>query len=326
MITIQLYNSERYDEWENFLINSKNGSFLFSRNFLEYHKDRFHDFSLMVYNDDELVALMPADRKDNETIVSHSGLTYGGFILSKNVYTKDSLIYFSEMLKFCSLRDIKILLFKQIPSFYSKISSDEVDYALFLAEAELFRVDIASNIALEKYRIPYQERRNRAINKAKKLGAYIKEKTYFAEFWNVILSPNLLERFGVAPVHSLAEMEYLAKMNPGKIRQFNAYIGDGIMAGTTIFENDTTAHAQYISASVAGRQNGSIDLLFHHLISATFSHKSYFDFGIVNEEEGKKVNVGLLDWKEGFGARSYAHRFYKVFTKNHSLINSVVFK
>jgi hypothetical protein len=133
----------------------------------------------------------------------------------------------------------------------------------------------------------------------------------------------LQSRFGVNPVHSLAEMESLSINNPNKIRQFEAWRNGVLMAGTTVFETPTVAHAQYISASEEGRKNGAIDLLFHHLISQTFAHKEIFDFGIVNEEEGRKINMGLLDWKEGFGARSYAHRFYEIETKNYVQIEKL---
>ena len=37
-------------EWDNMVENSANGTFLFKRNYMEYHAHRFIDFSLMVYH------------------------------------------------------------------------------------------------------------------------------------------------------------------------------------------------------------------------------------------------------------------------------------
>ena len=88
------------------------------------------------------------------------------------------------------------------------------------------------------------------------------------------------------------------------------------MAGTTLFITPNVIHAQYISASEEGRKNGALDFLFDFLINKYKNSKLYFDFGIVNENSGKDINKGLLDWKEGFGARAYAHRFYKTNTSN----------
>ncbi len=323
MITVRKYQSTDYELWNLFLENSRTNQFLLSRNFMEYHKDRFEDYSLMVFDEKKLVAIFPANIK-NTTIVSHSGLTFGGFIVAENEPTKNSIQYLAELLKFVNEQAIDKIIFKQSPSFYSTVSQDEIDYAMFLVEAKLSRVDVAYAINQKlQNKIQYQERRRRAIKKAEKSGVEIKETIDFSIFWNEILTPNLQSRFGVNPVHSLIEIEGLVAKNPGKIRQFEAWHNGVLLAGTTVFETPTVAHAQYISASDEGRKNGAIDLLFHHLISQTFANKEIFDFGIVNEEEGKKINIGLLDWKEGFGARAYAHRFYEIETKNYVQIEEL---
>jgi len=45
--------------WDEFITKSKNGVFLFHRDYMEYHSDRFTDFSIMFFDDDRLVAVMP---------------------------------------------------------------------------------------------------------------------------------------------------------------------------------------------------------------------------------------------------------------------------
>jgi len=323
MISVRRYTDTDKNLWNNFLENSRTNQFLLSRNFMEYHKDRFEDYSLLVFDEKALVAIFPANIKNN-IVVSHSGLTFGGFIVAKEEATKNSIQYFAQLLKFVSDNNIDKIIFKQSPSFYSSVSQDEIDYAMFLVDAKMYRVDIAYAINQQlENKIQYQERRRRAIKKAEKNGVEIKETTDFSTFWNDILTPNLQSRFGVNPVHSLAEIELLSINNPNKIRQFEAWQNGVLMAGTTIFETPTVAHAQYISASDEGRKNGAIDLLFHHLIAQTFAHKKIFDFGIINEEEGRRINIGLLDWKEGFGARAYAHRFYEIETKNYVQIEKL---
>ena len=44
---------------------------------MDYHKDRFEDYSLMVFKDEKLVAVLPANRVEDK-LFSHQGLTYGG--------------------------------------------------------------------------------------------------------------------------------------------------------------------------------------------------------------------------------------------------------
>ena len=66
--------------WDAFVDLSRNGTFLFRRDYMEYHRDRFHDFSLIITSGGRLSALFPANR-DGDTVISHAGLTFGGLIL-----------------------------------------------------------------------------------------------------------------------------------------------------------------------------------------------------------------------------------------------------
>ena len=294
MIEVKFYNSEQANEWNDFLVYSKGQTFMFNRNYMDYHSDRFIDSSILVYEDDILVAIMPANlNNDKISITSHSGLTFGSFIVKEHIRSCKTIEYIFHSIKFLFKNNIQKLYFKQIPSFYNNI-------------------------------IPYQQRRVRSIKKAKNLNVQIINENKFDSFWNQILIPNLKQRFGVNPVHSLEEIRSLSENNPYSIIQYNAYLGETIMAGTTLFVTPNVVHAQYISASEEGRKNGSLDQLFDFLIKK-YSNKMYFDFGIVNENFGKTINLGLLDWKEGFGARAYAHRFYKIETSNYIKLEKVIY-
>ena len=77
---IQRYNPSMAETWNRFVSQSKNGTFLFDRGYMDYHADRFQDFSLVFYRKGKMYALLPANIKDN-VLYSHQGLTYGGGIL-----------------------------------------------------------------------------------------------------------------------------------------------------------------------------------------------------------------------------------------------------
>ena len=70
-------------------------------------------------------------------------------------------------------------------------------------------------------------------------------------------------------------------------------------------------------------QLGSLDFLHDYLLKNVFNNKSFFDFGISNENQGKNINEGLLYWKESFGATSITQDFYEIETKNYSLLEGV---
>lgn len=83
-------------------------------------------------------------------------------------------------------------------------------------------------------------------------------------------------------------------------------------------------HCQYISKLEQDDNLGSLDFLFQHLIQDKFAEKRFFDFGISNENQGRKLNKGLSYWKESFGAGTIVQDFYEVETSHYSLLNNVL--
>lgn len=322
-LSVRLYNKEDYHKWNEFVANAKNATFLFHRDFMEYHQDRFQDFSLLVLDEkDNLKAIFPANRVE-DVVFSHQGLTYGGLVVNQKTKLSDSIVLFQEVLKYLNQNQIQNLDIKILPSIYSDFPSDEVEYLAFLCQAELIRRDTLSVIDLQSH-FKYSHGRKQEIAKAQKLGFEVREENTFDTFWNEILLPNLAEKHKAKPVHCLAEMTLLKEKFPKNIRQFNVYLDDKIVAGTTIFETSTVAHSQYISGKANAETNLSLDFLHHYLITEVFKDKKYFDFGISNENQGKNINSGLLFWKESFGARTITQSFYRFNTNSYEKLNSVM--
>ena len=320
--SVRLYKKEDFNIWNSFLTDAKNSTFLHHRNFMEYHSDRFFDFSIMVFDADVLIATLPLNRVDS-IVYSHEGLTYGGLILRSNEKLSSVLGIFKNILQFLEQNLIKKIVFKLIPSFYCDAFSDELEYCLYTSDAKLDRIDSLSTLNLQQ---PYiiSKTRKESIRRGIKNNLKIVEEQNFDSFWHSILIPNLEQKHQVNPVHSIKEITYLKTMFPDNIRQFNVYDGAEIVAGTTVFVSKNVAHPQYISGNSAKNALGSLDYLYHHLITEIFADKSFFDFGISNENCGKNLNKGLLFWKESFGAQTVAQRFYSVETQNYKLLNNVM--
>jgi hypothetical protein len=322
MYTISNYSKEQYEKWNEFVAKSKNGTFLFHRDFMEYHSDRFKDFSLLVFKGHTLIALLPAHIKDN-AVYSHWGLTYGGLILSEKVKLQDAIGVFKKILQFLSECGIDKLYIKTIPHIYHRLPSEELEYALFLANAKLIRRDSLSVYDYQS-NMPFSKDRRQCIRRGEENKLSIVEEPLFDLFWNEILIPNLNSKHKVSPVHTAVEIKALHDKFPDNIRHFNVYHDSKIVGGTTVFITDTVAHPQYISGNSDKNKLGSLDYLYAHLITKVFKDKKYFDFGISNEEQGRKLNSGISFWKESFGARTVVHDFYEVETANFGLLENVL--
>ncbi len=320
--TVRLYQKNDYENWNAFIGQAKNATFLFHRDFMEYHKDRFEDYSLIVLDGEKWVAILPANVVGNE-VFSHQGLTYGGLVYNEKVKLTAVIKIFKTILSFLTDSKIEKLQVKLLPSIYNQKPAEELNYALFLAKAQLLRRDSLSVVDLSKDN-NLSKLRKRSIQKGLSNGFTIKEVDDFEGFWNEILIPNLEKKHQTKPVHTLEEITKLKALFPKNIRQFNIYDKGEIIAGTTIFESEIVAHSQYISGKEDKNELGGLDLLFQHLISEIFKKKRFFDFGISNENQGKKLNNGLSYWKESFGASTIVHDFYEVETANYTLLDTIL--
>lgn len=300
---------------------AKNATFLFKRDFMEYHQDRFNDYSLLIYKKEKLISILPANKNDG-VVYSHLGLTYGGLVVKKDAKFTDTWEAWKTVLKFLQDNDFQKLIVKEMPSMYTSYPSDEFSYLMYILKAKLVRTDVASSIYLPEA-LKIQSNRKEGVKKAERAGLTIKEEPNFEAFWNEILIPNLEKRHGASPVHSVSEISTLHSKFPKNIRQFNVYSDTNIVAGATIFETKRVAHVQYISANENRQELGALDFLFNSIITETFMGKQYFDFGTSNENQGNNLNKGLLYWKECFGARSMTQRYYEIDTSQHTLMDTV---
>lgn len=310
MITIKKYSSTEQPIWDDFIDNSKNGTFMLKRGYMDYHSDRFIDNSLMFYEDDELIALLPASKHGNE-LRSHGGLTYGGIITNKKMTAQKMLDIFDEMKKHLTECNITKLIYKCVPCIYHNYPADEDLYALFRNNAKLIRRDISTTIFLPE-KIKFSDLRKRGAKKALKNGLLVKEnhdfKTYIA-----LLADVLKLHHDTKPVHTAEELELLASRFPDIIKLYAAFDEEEKMyAGVVIFDTPQTVHAQYIANSEKGREVGALDLVMDYLINTYAVDKKYFDFGISTEDSGRYLNNGLISQKEGFGGRATVYDFYEM--------------
>lgn len=309
------YSPSMEMKWNEAVAHAKNGTFLFHRGFMDYHKERFTDSSLIFYKSNGCVAgLFPACI-DSETkvVTSHGGLTYGGFILS----TSTKLIEVGEMMKLAlnHYKEIGVntVFYKAIPEIYHCYPSQDDLYWLFRKNAQLYERKAGQTIRLDKEEIPFSELRLRKIRKSLRGNSeIICSFENIADYWE-LLKRVLNSLHNVNPVHSLQEIVYLHKQFPQHIKLYSSLVNHRVQAGVLVFECGDVAHAQYIAASDLSRKEGLLDGLLFKIISEYRSRNfKYFDFGISTENGGWILNEGLVFQKEGFGARTICYDTYKL--------------
>lgn len=296
--------------WDDLVRRSKNGTFLFLRGYMEYHRDRFSDGSLLVRDGKgSLLALLPANRRGS-VLESHGGLTYGGLVVDRSMTLRRMLDVVAAVLAYLHDQAISCLRYKAVPHIYHRAPAEEDLYALAQHGARL-----ATRAALSVFDrsagIAPQTRRRRGLRKAQAAGLTARESPALEEYWD-LLTGVLQKSYNNAPVHSFAEIRDLRDRFPDNIRLFACFRGSRMVAGSLIYETETVARTQYIAASDEGKDLSALDLLFDVLFQEVYRDKRYLDLGTSEGLQGMGLNEGVLEFKEGFGARTLAQDTYEL--------------
>lgn len=307
---IKPYHSDAQGEWQRFVDNAKNGTFLFQRGYMEYHADRFQDASLMCFEGNTLIACLPATIK-GDVVSSHGGLTYGGFITDARMKTERMVVLMQAVCAHYRQQGAKQLIYKPVPHIYHTAPAAEDLYALFRCGAVLQRRHVASARRAGSA-VSYSKGRKFCVKKGKENNLKAVEGGNTIDAVMNMVAQYLKVRHDAQPVHSAAEMALLKSRFPGNIRIFTALDAkDEVQAGAVIYETTRVAHCQYLTASDAGREQCALDFLIDYLLKRVYPDKPYFDFGTSMNKDGT-LSAGLILNKESYGARAICYDSYQM--------------
>jgi hypothetical protein len=307
---VDRYTPDQKAAWDEFVRNSKNGTFLFLRDYMDHMQDRIQDCSLMIRDGGGRLSAVLPGYIEEDNYFSHGRLTYAGLVTGMGTRLSAVLTALDSAATWLVQAGVRTMWYKPVPYIYHRLPADEDRYALFLLGAQCVRSGMLAVVSLRD-KPEYQERRRRAVRKAQQSGLTVRISNDYPEYW-CILTELLRERYGAAPVHTVAEMEHLTTLFPNNIKLFACYSGPEMLAGIIVYTSARVMRAQYIASSAAGRKAGALDLVIDHLIREAAAGVDYIDLGTSDEQSGRVLNVGLMDQKEGFGARSVALEQYRV--------------
>ena len=308
-IRIERYTADRQKQWDDFVNASRTPMFMFNRGFMDYHSDRFTDYSLMFYSDDELIAVMPASEHGDE-VRSHGGLTYGGMICSASVKQHTAIACFDALCDFCRLQGKTSVLYKSIPYIYHVVPGEEDMYALFRLNAATAKIEPSTVIDLA-HPCKMPKGRKAQVSRARREGVVVQETDDFEAFVELENSV-LAARHNQHAVHTAVELRLLKSRFPERVRCVGGFLNGRMIAGTVLFVYDAVVHTQYLAADDEACRIGALDLVVSEQIAKYTPTHRYFDFGISSEEGGTVLNHGLISQKEGFGGRTVVYRTYRL--------------
>jgi len=277
---------------------------LFYRDYMDYHSDRFNDFSILIYKNKSLVGLIPANIFEN-SVYSHQGLSYGGLLLETNFKTTFLEEMMRSVMEFYKDNGVNGFQLKAYPSSYPQchvipyFSIFKNSKAKIITTHKSLAIDYSKGFKFHKTKLKHQR-------KGLERGLEVRLDNDFKAFWDKVLTPMLKDRFQAKPVHSLEEIELLHSFFPDKILQFNVYLKDKILGGITIYNKGAIVKSQYSGTTLEGQHNYAIDVLFMNLIEHYKNcGTQFFCMGTVTTNDSLGYSPGLLKQKQELGCSIY---------------------
>jgi len=324
------YNIEKYFDkdahvWDQFLQqNTVNGTFLQSRNFLEYHpKGRFVDYSYIVYDKKgHIAAVCPAClivNGNQRMLISHQGSTFGGIIFGKKYYCEHKIIEIIRCLEqFWKCEKINCVELRVTPELFSQENCAALEYGLYYCGYQDY-VEVSTYIDYKYYENDilrnFEQGKRTNVHNCLKAGLVLRELNtdeQIAEFYQILCEN--LQKFDSMPVHTITE---LLDFNNSRLTKecgfYGIYDEEKMLAGAMMFyfANVKVAHTQYLCALQSYYTLSPMTFLYYAMIRE-MREKGYekISFGISTEQHGKKLNFGLTKSKESFGGKHTLNRTY----------------
>lgn len=328
MIEIVKYEDKYQERWDAFVLNrSINGTFLQTRNFLNYHPDgRFKDASVLAMQGSNIVAVIPACdviEDGRRTFFSHKGSTYGGIIIGEEKYNISVFEeLFPQLESYIMQCGFESVLFKITLDIISKKNMSLFDYYFYKNDYNQYN---ELNLYINLQKVSGDLLENLSSSKRRDYRYALQNELEFKKLesddeiikFHAILEQNLLKH-EKKPVHSYEELIDFKRNRLKNVCDFYGVYYKGILiAGTMLFYfGKKVMHTQYLAQDYQYANLYTMNFLICNLLQ--LAHDNGFLnllFGVSTEDhKGRILNKGLALFKEGFGSDYCINRtFFKNF-------------
>lgn len=300
-IEVKRYSQPDQSVWDIFVDNADNGFFFFKRAFMEYHADRFTDFSLLIYFNNHLVSLFPANLKGNQ-IHSHQGLSYGGLIYVHDLPLDTISDIHNSIQDYFHQLGISSITVSPAPPQYSESRKNRYNDLLKNKSVKTEHSKPISIVDKDCVKLP--TRRRLRIPQSHEEKYRIIQVHDFKQVWPMI-AECYINQHGFQPVHSTEEMLYLKSCFPDNIIanaiQENSPNAPTIATLITL-EDKNIVKFQYIGYTKEARNFNVIDFLYYKVIQKAIYENKSVDMGHSIDVNTNIINENIIFAKRRHGA------------------------
>lgn len=323
---IKKYTELYFNKWNNFVLNySLNGTIYHTKSFLNYHKNKYNDASILIYDKTNIIAVFPCCKFNNK-YYSHLGSTCGGLVILKKYYELNKLFDIMDLIYEYYDEDLNIKLSETI-YFKNNIKNDLLSFVLsqkckqYQDICLYFDIKKNPNILdsfpnndnkrlLKKY--INNTNKDTIIEISNNLEDY--EKYYY------ILEKNLKDKNNIKPIHTLNEFISLKELLGCNQFLFLSKNFQGeILSGAFVFLiNDNTYYTVYLMTNYEKKQSQIFNLLYELFIHAKKNNIDIVNIGACSKNNGKEILFSKYKFKHSCGCDPVL-KYYFSYTKKKKI-------
>lgn len=304
------YTEEWKEKWDEFVLNSNNGTMFHMQKFFDYHKPgRFPFHHLIFLEKGNIIAVLPG-KLINGFFESPVGASYGSIVTGDERF-KTYMDIVSCFLDYAKKENYKEVMLTPAPLIYDKFPDQSLEYALLWQGFSYKTHYISSAIKLDTERDLIQRfkptaRRNvRKTLKNDDIRVEINER--YDQFYPILLDNK--SKHNAKPTHSLDELYKLNELMPGYLKLFMVYYKDKPIGGSSMFfPNKQVALCFYNMLLYDYDQYKPIQRVMYEVVQwCTDEGYSYVDIGVSQDttaDDPMTPSMSLIDFKEHFDAKA----------------------
>lgn len=304
------YNIKYKEQWDNFVLNSNNGTMFHLQKFFDYHPEGKFKFNHLIFIEkDEIKAVLPGRLLDG-VYESPIGASYGS-IVTNDIRFEETLKIVDLLIDYGKANGFKEFILTSAPMIYEKFQNQNLDFALLWRG---FRYDlhyISSAIKLDTDRDildRFQPTIRRNVRKSiKDFGLRVELNEKYEEFYPILIDNKA--RHNVKPTHSLEDLYRLKELLPENLKLFMVYKDDKPIGGSLLFiANKSVSLCFYNMLYYEYQHLKPIQRVMYEVVKwSTENGYQYVDIGVSQDTKAENPmtpSMSLIDFKEKFDAKT----------------------
>jgi Acetyltransferase (GNAT) domain len=305
------YTEQWKDKWDDFVLDSSNGTMFHMQKFFDYHTPGKFSFNHLIFLEkNNIVAVLPGSIVNGTMFESPIGASYGSIVIGDITFKKTMEIV-STLLDYAKGLGLNELLLTSAPMIYETYPNHNLDFAMLWKGFNYDLHYISSAIKLDPTldiisRFKPTIRRN--IRKSLKIeGLRVEENEKYDEFYPILIDNK--SRHNVKPTHSYEDLLKLKELMPDRLKLFMVYFNDKPIAGSLMFyANKNVAICFYNMLLYDYAEYKPIQRVMYEVVKdATERGYTYVDIGVSQDTSADNPmtpSESLIDFKEKFDAKS----------------------